>query len=1095
MKLLCLRLAVLLYVGLGVLGNSYAERQGERLDDPQQQVGSEQNVKSVDWHWQVIAGHGGTLTQQDYPDAKHFIVPLDEIIADLKALYEDSLLNSSSQINVTLPTQDGQGIRYQLSYDPVYSADFTFQHPDILTFKGHAVDNPILTGRFDIGPLGFNGMYQVNGETWYLDAILDSQQRQVLYPRPKQGRTVADQLQHISATQSEDEPHGSEQKTPVIAARGSYSNGGKVELTTYRIAISTTGEYTQYFGDKSKAINAIVTTLNRVNAIYQRDLAIRLALIANNQVLVSEHPDSDPFENSPTSRDLRANQQLVDREIGVNNYDLGHVFMTGSGGLATIGSVCHQSTNGQTGFKAQSATGLSNPIGDAFAVEYVAHEIAHQFGALHTYNGTMGSCAGQRAANAAYEPGSGSTIMSYAGICGAQNLQYDADDYFHSISIDQINDYIRVGQGASCGTTQNLNNKAPLVSAGNNQVIPALTPFVLHGQASDHEGDVLWYSWEQFDLGEASNSVAQMKDVANKPIFRAWPLTQDNFRYFPRLEDVVAGRIKLGESYPNSDRDLTLRLIVRDGQGGVDSDTRTIKVIKQAGPFQVTSPSRTVNLQGNSHLQLNWDVARTNQPPISCQKVDIILSNDKATKFDNVLASQVANSGAYTIDFMPNQDLDNGRLMVKCSSNVFFALTPAALNVQAVKNLSAPKITRLPTLQILEDQTLHLTLSDFYIVDQDSTHFKLLITSGANYRVENDVVIPEPEFSGKLNVNVQVFDGELYSEPTPVSVTVLPVNDAPIAVNDFVAVAFGDNLTLDVIANDVDPEQQPLHLLAVNYQGQHNLQINGNTLSFSSLSQQGIETFSYQVSDGELISQGQVQISVLPLGLAPVNQTQAFHYSIDEDTHLTLDVADFFSGHSSLDGTSLVVESGDNYRVEAQSLIPNRDFHGGLTAQVSIYRDTVQLVTYPISVQVNAVNDAPIGHDDSVTINQGERVLIPVLNNDWDSDSNSLRIAKLDYQGAAQVQIIGDDLEYNASDSFSGLDIFTYTLSDEQGATSQVTVRVTVLEANLTTTRGTEPVPPAGGGLAYYYVLWFACLLVWRKPIINEPDYVQKKTA
>ena len=570
-------------------------------------------------------------------------------------------MTTESTVILELPLPNGEYGRFRIVESPVMAPELAAKYPTIKTYAGQGIDDPTMSTRFDITPLGFHGLVQTKNGRVFIDPLTD--QTTTLYMSYYTKNFVPDT----------NKVNQIEEKVEILEAnifrkfQAPKPLGNSSQLRTFRLALAANGEYTTHFGSKANAIAQMVTSINRVNDVYMRDLAIKFILIANNDTIVYEDPDTDPYFGSFLSE----NQNNLNSEIGAANYDIGHVLTTSSGGVASLGVVC------KDGSKARGTTGLPNPVGDPFDIDYLSHEIGHQFGATHTFNGNTNACAGgNRTGSTAFEPGSGSTIMAYAGICGLQNLQNNSDPYFHAASIIQINSYLA---SQDCQMESGSNNN-PTVEAGITYTIPISTPFTLTGTASDIDSKNLTYTWEEYDLGPAGNFDNPFTPSA--PIFRSFDPTTSPARTFPQLSDILNNTQTKGEILPQVGRTLNFKLTVRDNQmiGATAMDDTQIVVEQSSGPFVITSWNTAVPIATGSQQTITWAVAKTNLPPVNCTEVDIFVSDDGGLTFvETAVASQVANNGSYQMN-VPNIVSESIRFKIQCHNNIFFDINDANLS-------------------------------------------------------------------------------------------------------------------------------------------------------------------------------------------------------------------------------------------------------------------------------------------------------------------------------------------------------------------------------------------------------------------------------
>ncbi len=606
---------------------------------------------------------------------------------------EFSVAAQTQEVILTIPMPDGTFSRFRIQNSPIMEPELAAKYPEINSYLGQGIDNPNAMARFDMSPVGFRAI------------VLSTDGTTLIEPYAK-----GDTTNYISFNKKDVERKSSFQcevgGNPLLDDKAldffDFGTPSKVingtTLRTYRLAMAATGEYTAYFrqtGDTdaqavARALAAINTTMNRVNGVYERDLAVRMILVANTDLLIYTNAASDPYTN--TSGDLGANNSNINTVIGAANYDIGHLVGTGGGGVAQLRVPCGAN-------KASGLTGQTNPVGDPFDIDYVAHEIGHQFGGNHTFNGSVGNCSGNRSGAAAYETGSGITIMAYAGICGNQNLARNSIDTFHVKSLEEITAFIN-GAGNSCSANTATNNNPPAIPTligGSTFNIPRQTPFALNATTTDINNDAVTYDWQEYNLGALTTTVPNTDATGGaRPIFRPYLPTASGIRYFPSLQYILNNAnvppstfdcmrtsgvpCLTGELLPAITRSMTFQVVARDnraGGGGINSATSTVNVDATSGPFAITFPNINIGSVPNDiPITITWNVANTTNTTVNAANVKISLSTDGGQTFPRVLANSTPNDGSESL-FVGVGGTTTARIKIEAVNNIFFDISDA----------------------------------------------------------------------------------------------------------------------------------------------------------------------------------------------------------------------------------------------------------------------------------------------------------------------------------------------------------------------------------------------------------------------------------
>lgn len=614
------------------------------------------------------------------PEKNLYDLDVDAIKTQL-AKSPNRFSRTTSATIISLPNAEGKLEKFRVYENSTMDPALQAKYPEIRSYIGIGVDNPTTTAYFSMSPLGFKSMtLSADKSASFIEPFSKDLKTYSIYKK-------ADKKQNLTPFECK----VIDKIEPKLAS-GAYlrPNADDGTLRTFRLALSVTGEYTTYFGGtKAQALAAMNATMTRVNGVFEKDFSVKMNLIANNDVLIYTNASTDPYSAASTGAGGAWNTELqnnLTNTIGNAAYDVGHLFgASGGGGNAgCIGCICVDDTSSTT--DKNKGSGYTSPAdgipsGDNFDIDYVAHELGHQFGANHTFSHS------NEGTGANMEPGSGSTIMGYAGIT-SQDVQPHSDAYFHAFSVQQVTNNIKA---KTCSVNTATGNAIPTANAGADFTIPKSTPFLLTGSGTDANGDPLTYIWEQFDNASSSQTGASSAASATKttgPTFRSYNPTTTPSRYFPQMASILNGATTTQgteiavEALPSVARTLNFRFTVRDNRAGGsanNSDDMIVTVNGTAGPFAITSQGTATSYAGGTSQAVTWNVAGTTANGVNCANVDILWSTNNGASW-TTLVSGTPNDGTENVT-IPNAATTTGRLMVKGSNHIFFDVNNANITV------------------------------------------------------------------------------------------------------------------------------------------------------------------------------------------------------------------------------------------------------------------------------------------------------------------------------------------------------------------------------------------------------------------------------
>ncbi len=638
----------------------------------------------------------GKTKKSSTDDVKYYKLDINQIRKELNNAQQAGKSSTPTIINV--PTIDGKIERFAVYSLPVVEESFAKRY-QLGSYTGVGIDDPSAYIRFSVAPNDFQSMLYRNGKYQFIEPTDRAQSVYRVFYKTKK---TADGKAFECLTHDHYDIDKLESNRDFSKSVTDFSRTSDRKFRNYRLAVSVTGEYTQYFGGVPQAAAAINATITRVNGVFEKDFAVHLTVQDLPQIIFTD-PKTDPYDDASIGAKGTWNLQLqrtLTKEVGNDNYDVGHLFgRSGGGGNAgDIGNACRNpKDNNDKSSKGSGYTSpnVGGPEGDAFDIDFVAHELGHQLGANHTfairYEGTP----------VQVEPGSGSTIMGYAGITSA-DVQDHSDAYFNGASIQQVQNYIT---SQTCGTITDItHNTPPVIEPLSNYSIPKGTPFVLTAKATDAEdNDRLTYTWEQADTMSQTVTTV-VGDYKYGPKFRSLSPTTNPTRYFPKLSSVLEGKLvneQEWEAVSNIARELNFNVTVRDNSPNVqEQQTATAKMkvtVTNDGPFSIINKK----VFNNTITDITWDTAKTEAAPYNVANVKVDYSIDGGNTW-TVLSESTPNDGGEKYDFKTLADDAVLYVRISAIDNIFYT----------VKKFSISKAVECDGSPVLDLNTSNITINE-----------------------------------------------------------------------------------------------------------------------------------------------------------------------------------------------------------------------------------------------------------------------------------------------------------------------------------------------------------------------------------------------